>query len=211
MALRFTPTDPAATAVTERADAARNRRRVLEAAERLFAERCPTEVTLDEVARVAGVGKGTIYRRFGDRAGLALAVLDAREREIQEQVLRGPPPLGPGAPPDARLRAFLGALAGMVVANLRLMVVAENATAGARYRTQVYAGQRLHVAVLLREGLGADPGLLPDLVLAPLAADLVGHLVEERGVRAEDLTGALDALVDRVLACGPPPSGTMGP
>src|ERR671923_2506063 len=82
----------------ERADAARNRRRVLAAARRLFAERGVANVTMEEVARAAGVGKGTVFHRFGDRAGLALALLDDRERELQEAILHGPPPVGPGAP-----------------------------------------------------------------------------------------------------------------
>ena len=56
----------------ERADAARNRGKVLAAAERLFAERGPSRVSMDAVAAEAGVGKGTLFRRFGDRAGLAL-------------------------------------------------------------------------------------------------------------------------------------------
>src|SRR5512142_2083782 len=57
----------------------------------------------------AGVGKGTIFRRFGNKAGLAVALLDTRERELQEAILHGPPPLGPGAGSAARLTAFAGA------------------------------------------------------------------------------------------------------
>ena len=76
----------------ERADAARNRRRALEAARRLVAERGADAVTMDDVAAAAGVGKGTLYRRFGDRHGLLLALLDDEERALQEAILRGPPP-----------------------------------------------------------------------------------------------------------------------
>ncbi len=62
----------------ERGDAARNRARVLEAASRLFDEQGVEAVTMDAVACAAGVGKGTLFRRFGDRAGLCLALLDGR-------------------------------------------------------------------------------------------------------------------------------------
>lgn len=82
--------------VRERADAARNRILVLAAAERLFAERGVPGVTMDDVAAAAGVGKGTLYRRFGDKGGLAMALLDEQERELQQQLLTGPAPLGPG-------------------------------------------------------------------------------------------------------------------
>jgi hypothetical protein len=69
----------------------------------------PELVGTGVVARDAGVAKGTIFHRFGDRAGLALALLDEHERALQEQILRGPPPLGPGAPARERLPTFLGA------------------------------------------------------------------------------------------------------
>src|SRR3712207_4184359 len=91
--------------VRERADAARNRLRILAAAERLFAARGVAGVTMDDVAAAAGVGKGTLYRRFVDKGGLAVALLDQRERELQQAILTGPPPLGPGATPPERLRS----------------------------------------------------------------------------------------------------------
>ena len=50
-----------------------------------------------EVAAAAGVGVGTLYRRFGDRSGLAYALIDERERAFQSAFIEGPSPLGPGA------------------------------------------------------------------------------------------------------------------
>src|ERR687891_1118034 len=119
----------------ERADAARNRARVLEAARRLFAERGVEAVTMADVARAAGVAKGTVFHRFGDRSGLALALLDEHERELQERVLRGPPPLGPGAPTRERLVAFLGALADLTDEHRELLLEVDHARPAGRYRT----------------------------------------------------------------------------
>src|SRR5271167_798627 len=68
----------------ERADAARNRLAILAAAERLVAERGADCMTMDEVACTAGVGKGTVFRHFGDRCGLLRGLLDERERMFQE-------------------------------------------------------------------------------------------------------------------------------
>ena len=79
----------------ERADARRNRLAVLCAAERLFAAHGVGNVSMEAVAAAAGVGKGTLFRRFGDRAGLARALLDESERRLQDGFLHGPPPLGP--------------------------------------------------------------------------------------------------------------------
>src|SRR6187431_692180 len=95
--------DPREPAPTERADAARNRRRILEAAERLFATEDPAAVTMGEIARAAGVGRATLYRRYPDPASVAMALLDEHERELQGRLISGEPPLGPGALPADRL------------------------------------------------------------------------------------------------------------
>ncbi|MCB0927791.1 MAG: helix-turn-helix domain-containing protein [Mycolicibacterium insubricum] len=92
--------------VPERVDAARNRTRLLDAARRLIAEHGAANVTMDDVATTAGVGKGTLFRRFGSRAELMAVLLDEDEQASQQAFLFGPPPLGPGAPPPARLCAF---------------------------------------------------------------------------------------------------------
>jgi NAD(P)-dependent dehydrogenase (short-subunit alcohol dehydrogenase family) len=64
----------------ERADAARNRAKVLEAAERLFAEGDPHTVTMADIARAAGVGRATLNRRYPDPGSVAVALLDEHER-----------------------------------------------------------------------------------------------------------------------------------
>jgi polyketide synthase 12 len=61
---------------------------------------------MDALADRAVLGKGTVFRRFGTRAGIFQALLDDDERDFQRQVLSGPPPLGPGAPPLDRLIAY---------------------------------------------------------------------------------------------------------
>ncbi|MDJ0110593.1 helix-turn-helix domain-containing protein, partial [Rhodococcus erythropolis] len=76
----------------ERGDAARNRVLLLDAAALLVAERGVDAVTMDAVACRAGVGKGTVFRRFGNRSGLMQALLDHTERELQQAFMFGPPP-----------------------------------------------------------------------------------------------------------------------
>src|SRR6187431_410062 len=90
----------------ERSDAARNRDAVLCAARRLIDDRGVDALTMDAVAEAAGVGKGTVFRRFGNRAGLMARLLDESEAAWQGAVISGPPPLGPGAPARERLLAF---------------------------------------------------------------------------------------------------------
>ncbi len=64
-----------------RRDAERNRQRVLEAASEVFTER-GLDVSLDEVARHAGVGVGTVYRRFGTKEDLVEALFMDRIEEV---------------------------------------------------------------------------------------------------------------------------------
>ena len=91
----------------ERADAARNRRAILAATERLLASHRPQDISMEQVAAAAGVGKGTVFHRFGNRNGLMYALMVQRAQALEEAVTAGPPPLGPGAPdfsgPAARL------------------------------------------------------------------------------------------------------------
>ena len=157
----------------ERADAARNRARVLAAAERLLAESGGREVTMEQIAAAAGVGKATLYRRYPDVASIAQALLDEHERALQEQLLRGPPPLGPGAPPAERLAAFYRAMVDLLERHGHLALAGE--TGERRYRTGAYGAWALHVGGLLGEaGLGESPGLV-DALLAPLAPDVFAH------------------------------------
>lgn len=157
----------------ERADAARNRAKILDVAARLFARHGVATVSMDQIAGEAGVGKGTLFRRFGDKAGLASALLNAREEDLQGAILGGPPPLGPGAPAGERLVAFVTAYARFLEANLDLVRLSETASPGARYRTGAYRFWRLHVRILLAEARpDLDADYLAHALLAPLAADL---------------------------------------
>ncbi|WP_410597558.1 TetR/AcrR family transcriptional regulator [Amycolatopsis sp. lyj-23] len=181
--------------VRERADAARNRIRVLEAAEKLFADRGVDAVTMDDVAGAAGVGKGTLYRRFGDKGGLAMALLDQRERELQERILTGPPPLGPGAEPADRLGAFVEAYLGFLDRQLDLVLLSETASTGARFRTGAHTLWRQHCRHLLEAGGAADAGIAADVLLAALAAEQVRHWRRERELESVALAESLVRLV----------------
>ncbi|GIG61660.1 TetR family transcriptional regulator [Longispora fulva] len=185
---------------TERADAARNRATVLDAAARLFAEHGADQVSMDAIAAAAGVGKGTLFRRFGDRAGLAAALLDARERDLQEGVLSGPPPLGPGAPAADRLTAFVAGYLDYLLAHLDLVRMSETAAPGARYRIGAYRFWHRHVALLLADA-AEDPDYAAHALLAGLAAEHVTAVLPALGpqrLRAGVLQSARDIYKGRI-------------
>ncbi len=180
----------------ERADAARNRARVLDAAAWLFAHADGRELTMEQIAAAAGVGKATLYRRYPDVPSIALALLDEHERELQERLLRGAPPLGPGARPADRLAAFYGAMVELLERHGHLALAAE--TGERRYRSGAYSAWALHVGGLLAaSGLGDHPALV-DALLAPLAPDVYRHQ-RISGLAAEQVAADLGALARRAL------------
>lgn len=180
----------------ERADAARNRRRLLEAARRIMGERGVEGLLMSDVAEAAGVGVGTLYRRFGDRGGLARALLDEQGRRFQAAFLYGPPPLGPGAAPTERVRAFLHAWADELDEQAALMLMADTATPIARYQTGAYRMYRAHmVALICQIRPEADVGYLAQALLAPLAADLYVFQRREQGMSIERIKAGLDELL----------------
>jgi AcrR family transcriptional regulator len=183
----------------ERADAARNRALVLQAAWRLYNAGGVEALTTDAVAQEAGVGKGTVYRRFRDKSGLVSALLDDREKELQLAMISGPAPLGPnlsnGSPAGpshlseeapvapvhpahpARRTAFIHAYLDYVQSHLDLLLASETAAPGARYRLGVYQFWKTHLTLLFAES--PDPEFRAYTVLALLDAGLINHLRTE--------------------------------
>lgn len=183
-----------------RADAVRNHEKLLAAAARLFAERGPDCVSMEEIAAAAGVGKGTLFRRFGDKASLVRSVLSEHERAFQDALIRGPAPLGPGAPPCERLKAFGSAYLEFLEGHVDLLLAAEYGVPGLRFQGPPYAFYRTHVTLLLREaGLGERAEFLSDVLLAPLAASAFHYHRSRRDFTLHQLDDAYRDLVDRLL------------
>jgi AcrR family transcriptional regulator len=186
----------------ERADAARNRRALLAAAHTIMAESGIDALTMDRVAAAAGVGVGTVYRRFGDLGGLAFALLDDEEREFQRAYLSGPAPLGPGAPPVARIRAFLHAMVDRMEAAGDLHALAESRSTTARFVSGAYRTARTHLVTLLREVRQHDAPYRADALLALVATNLILQQRRELGFSQERIKAGLDAVLDGLLAAG---------
>jgi AcrR family transcriptional regulator len=105
----------------QRSDVTRNRQAILHAATLLYEQADDlTALTMDDIAAAAGVGKGTVFRRFGDRAGLLRAVFDEQIAALIETIQTGPPPLGPATPPRERVAAMLIAIIEFKIDHRRL-------------------------------------------------------------------------------------------
>ena len=185
--------DPGQTS-RERADAARNRRRILAAAAELVAERGIDQVSMDDVARAACVGTGTLYRRFGDRAGLALALLDDHTRAFQDALIAGPAPLGPGVAAAERLHAFGDGYLDLLERHADILAAAIPTARGPQGPEQLYT---THLVILLRE---AAPDLDAEYTARAMLAMLhpAHHLYARRALEwpLERLRGGWHAFVD---------------
>jgi len=183
----------------ERGDAARNRGLLLDAARRLIADRGPDAVTMDDVAAEAGVGKGTLFRRFGSRSGLMLVLLDEDEQADQQAFLFGPPPLGPGAPPLDRLLAYGRARLQFVDEHRSLLLDAAR-DPQTRHNPPLTL-HRAHIRMLLESARSTgDLDAQADALLALLDADCVAYYREVLGQSLDELGDAWDSVARKL--CG---------
>lgn len=177
-----------------RADAARNRQKLLDAAATLFARGPADAVSLDDVVNAAGVGKGTLYRIFGDKSGLAAALLDERERTLQQQILSGRPPLGPGAEPRKRLVSFVQAYLRYVGTHLELVAMSQQSRPAARFDTGSHHFWRAHLTYLYTACSADQPQLAADVMLAAMTAEQVGFWLRTEGRSLDQLGRHLSKL-----------------
>jgi AcrR family transcriptional regulator len=166
----------------ERADAQRNRQRLVEAAREAFASG-GEKVTLEAVARAAGVGIGTLYRHFPTRE----ALIEAVYRDHVSRLCAGADELLAGRAPDDALRAWMDRFADYL-ATKREMADALRVVIAAGAVTSTQTREQLSTAVQTLLDAGAAAGTL-------------------RGdVRAEDVVASL---VGVFLACGQPEQRTQ--
>jgi AcrR family transcriptional regulator len=184
---------PLAAPRGERADAARNRLHLLATAREMLADQGAETLTMDGLAERADLGKGTVFRRFGTRAGIFQALLDDDERAFQAQVLSGPPPLGPGAPPLDRLVAYGRARTGFLIEHREIARAALDGSQLVPAGSQTPISQ-LHIRMLLGQ-LGLDAPDL-DVLAIQLTAALDGPLLLY--LSASDLTEAAARIGERI-------------
>jgi AcrR family transcriptional regulator len=188
----------------ERADAARNRRAIMAATEELLARHEPAEVSIERIAAAAGVGKATVFHRFGSRAELMHTLAVERAEALRVAVLDGPPPLGPGAPAGDRLLAFTDAMVELASRTIGLLTAAEQATIAAgtpRQENPVHVFWHGHVAGLLAEARpGIDADLQADVILSTLHEQSFVRLLREGA--GERVAAALRDLVTALTRTG---------
>ena len=191
--------------IKERADAARNRRTILDAAGSLFATTSdPLAVTMDDVATAAGVGKGTVFRRFGDRAGLLRAVFDTRMAALIEAIATGPPPLGPATPARERIAAVHDAIIKAKLNNRQITLALEQIerrpSRSSFFDTPNYKTAHALFRELLVDIVGAERASSTAHALLCLARiDLIEHMISTEGWTDLQVRRQIGDLVDEIL------------
>ena len=190
----------------ERRDAARNRRVILDTARMLFGERGVTCVTMEEIARASGVGKGTLYRRFPNKGFLCQALLDEPTRRLQQQTLEVLRESETSA--LEKIDAFLDALVAFTAENLDLLYGGHEPLCGAdrleRFSHPAYDWRRSTVLGLLRTAVregdvddGLDLEYLAAALLAPLDVDFYYYQYRVQGLSVQRISRGVRTLVPR--------------
>lgn len=179
-----------------RADAARNREAVLRAAGQLFdAAEDPDQVSMDDITAAAGVGKGTLFRHFGDRAGLVRELYEERVQQLHAAV-EGEPDRSAAD----NVTRLMHALLRFKVENRTLTRALENMGGSSPYTNSSYGRLHARLEELIAEARGPEAAdFLAHALLAAIRSDLVEHLGDWPEERLEE---GLTALVRSVLGTG---------
>ncbi|MCA9972102.1 MAG: TetR family transcriptional regulator [Anaerolineales bacterium] len=191
---------------SERRDAAANRALILETAVSLFAAHGVPGVSMADIADAAGVGKGTLYRRFANKGELCLALMDAQMTTFQETMLgRMRTMTVNGVTPLAQLEAFLEALVHFTAEHQPLLceVQREGLLQNQSENLSLpHFWQYMTVSGLLQTAVNTgeissdlDIGYLADALLAPLKTDLFRFQREVRGFSLERISAGLGSIV----------------
>jgi AcrR family transcriptional regulator len=181
-----------------RADAARNRGKLLAAARDAFTT--ADTVSLEAVARAAGVGIGTLYRHFPTREALVEAVYAA---ELDEVTTLAPAALLGELPPEAALRAWMDRYAAFVAAKRGMIDTLRAGWASGRMATPA-TRERITAAigVILAEGVRTG-SLRADVPADDVTALLLGVFFSGAAGEPPERTGRLlDLVMDAVRSRG---------
>ncbi|PID87276.1 MAG: hypothetical protein CSB13_00200 [Chloroflexi bacterium] len=196
---------------SERRDAAANRKLILETAEALFNEKGVENVCMAEIAQAAGVGKGTLYRRFANKAELCLALMDTQMSEFQNEMLaKFRKMTDNGIPKVAQLEFFMDALARFTDAHTPLLseVQSDGLIQEGRSTEPPHFWQYMTVRGLFEAAIDAgelpqslDTEYLADALLAPLKIDTFRFQREVREFSLERISKGLRILIAGLRHC----------
>ncbi|MEV4235211.1 MULTISPECIES: TetR/AcrR family transcriptional regulator [unclassified Nocardia] len=174
-----------------RADAQRNRNKLVEVARAAFADAGDT-ATLEGIAADAGVGIGTLYRHFPTREALAEAVYAAELDDVTDSVAV----LLQQHPPDAALRAWMGKYAAFVATKRGMADTLRAGWASGRIAVPA-TRERITAAIATMLAHGAETGSLRgDVEPEDITVMLLGILLTTTGGSSQQTERLLDLMLD---------------
>lgn len=181
-----------------RADAVKNRELLLKTARQLFAEQGVEHVSMSAIADAAGVGKGTLYRHFTDKADLCHALLDHEQRELQERTLIR---LSEGGDPVEALCWFLVEVAQFVEDNGLLLCegMGQMEAMGLGHPAHLWWRQTIR-ALLVQTGRPMDVDYTADMLYVMLDVHVAYFQRKVMGYGSTQIINGLLNTVMRLLA-----------
>ncbi len=187
----------------ERRDARENRQRLVATAKELFAAQGIDITNMQDIARAAGVGKGTLYRHFADKGELCHALIKEDIAAFQERlgaVIGGTWAL---ASPLARLDTLIVEKLRLTESHLPLFAAMEQASGTGRvkpFRGPFHTWLREQIACLLVEAIALgevaalDVEFTADAILAAVTPPLYSHQRRELGYSGERIAAGMRRL-----------------
>lgn len=197
----------------ERRDAVANRQLILAAARQLFAAQGVDATSMEEIGRAAGVGQGTLYRRFAHKGELCEALLNEDVAQFYERIDTVMGQVEGQHTPLGRLDWLLGEYVAMVRLHIPLLAAMQESATGPRrksfYQSPLYRWLHERIAELLTtaiaesEAMPVDAVYTADAILAAVAPPLLSFQQDERGFSTERILFALRRLYIEGLRARP--------
>jgi AcrR family transcriptional regulator len=179
----------------ERRDAIKNRQQILSAARELFATQGVDNTSMEEIGRAAGVGKGTLYRRFAHKGELCEALLEDDLTVFCTRVDTAMAESDTSQTALSRLEWLFTQYIAMVELHIPLLAAIQEAAAGTRrhsfYQSPFYTWLHAHIVGLLTtavaqgEAVDLDVVFTADTILAAVTPPLYGFQQQHRGFSRE--------------------------
>jgi len=180
-----------------RADAVKNRAVLLRTARRLFNAQGVDNVSMTQLADEAGVGKGTLYRHFSNKAEVCYALLDTEQRDLQAETFTN---LRDKADPIPALRVFLAGVVDFVWRNDELLSPAlhEGNVSSLDFPAHVWYRQTIR-GLLGRAGATGDLDYMTDVLYIMLNVETIHYQRHTLGYDQTRIQEGLFAVVDRLI------------
>ena len=166
----------------ERRDAAENRQRILTVTQQLFAEQGIENVTMSQIAKAAGIGQGTLYRRYGNKGELCIALLKSNFPQLRERIDRHLAEIATSMSKLEQLNSFLEQLIAAIEDKFPLLSAIGDAAIGPQRGMQFHnpwyewthgtISKLLNEAIAQGEILPLNAAFTADSLLATLSIDL---------------------------------------